>query len=128
MHQSKRKTRITSSPLLVGAVTTVIVIVGVFFSYNANTGLPFVPSYRINADLPSGSSLVSGNEVRIAGVRVGVIDAVDAEQLENGETIANVDLKLDKSVEPIPVDSTAHGQAAFCPGTQVPAADTGRLG
>jgi len=31
---------------------------------------------------------------------------VDAEQLDNGATIANVDLKLDKSVEPIPVDST----------------------
>ena len=106
MQKSSRKSRITASPLLVGAVTTVIAIVGVFFSYNANTGLPFVPSYRINADLPSGSSLVSGNEVRIAGVRVGVIDSVDAEQLDNGATIANVDLKLDKSVEPIPVDST----------------------
>jgi len=92
MQKSSRKSRITASPLLVGAVTTVIAIVGVFFSYNANTGLPFVPSYRINADLPSGSSLVSGNEVRIAGVRVGVIDSVDAEQLDNGATIVNVDL------------------------------------
>jgi len=48
MQKSSRKSRITASPLLVGAVTTVIAIVGVFFSYNANTGLPFVPSYRIN--------------------------------------------------------------------------------
>ncbi len=106
MKSSRRKTRISSSPLLVGAVATVIVIVGVFFSYNANTGLPFVPSYQINADLPSGSSLVSGNEVRIAGVRVGVVDSVNAEQLDNGETIAKLELKLDKSVEPIPEDST----------------------
>ncbi len=106
MKKSRRRTRISSSPLLVGAVTTVITIVGVFFSYNANTGLPFVPSYRINADLPSGYSLVSGNEVRIAGVRVGVVDSVDPQQLENGETIAELQLKLDKSVEPIPVDST----------------------
>ena len=106
MKKVRRQSRISSSPVLVGAVATVIVIVGVFFSYNANTGLPFVPTYRIGADLPSGSSLVSGNEVRIAGVRVGVIDSVNAEQLENGGAIAKLDLKLDKSVEPIPDDST----------------------
>lgn len=106
MRRTRRRSRITANPLLVGAVTTVIAIVGVFFSYNANTGLPFVPTYRINADLPSGYSLVSGNEVRIAGVRVGVVDSVNAEQLDNGATIASLDLKLDKSVQPIPVDST----------------------
>lgn len=106
MNKVRRQSRISSSPLLVGAVTTVIAIVGVFFSYNANTGLPFVPTYRIGAELPSASSLVQGNEVRIAGVRVGVVDSVTAEQLENGGTIAELELKLDKSVEPIPDDST----------------------
>lgn len=88
-----------------GAVTTVIAVVGVFFSYNANMGLPFVPTYQVNAELPSGASLVKGNEVRVAGVRVGIIDSVTAEQREDGETIAKLDLKLDKSVQPIPVDS-----------------------
>jgi virulence factor Mce-like protein len=106
MKKVRRQSRISSSPLLVGAVTTVIAIVGVFFSYNANTGLPFVPTYRIGVDLPSGSSLVQGNEVRVAGVRVGVVDSVAAEQLDNGATIAQLELKLDKSVEPIPEDST----------------------
>ena len=106
MNKVRRQSRISSSPLLVGAVTTVIAIVGVFFSYNANTGLPFVPTYRIGAVLPSGSSLVQGNEVRIAGVRVGVVDSVNAEQLEDGGTVAKLELKLDKSVEPIPENST----------------------
>lgn len=106
MQKSRRQSRISSNPMLVGAVTAVIVVVGVFFSYNANTGLPFVPVYNVNVELPSGQSLVSGNEVRIAGVRVGVIDSVKADQRENGETVAKLDLKLDKSVEPIPDNST----------------------
>ena len=102
----KRMSRISSSPLLVGAVTTVIVVVGVFFSYNANTGLPFVPTYRITAELPSGSSLVQGNEVRIAGVRVGTVETVEPVQMDDGETIVDLSLKLDQSVKPIPEDST----------------------
>lgn len=102
----RRRSRISSSPLLVGAVTTVIAVVGVFFSYNANLGLPFVPTYQVNAELPSGANLVRGNEVRIAGVRVGIIKSVKPEQLDDGRTIAKLDLALDKSVQPVPVDST----------------------
>lgn len=106
MHKSRRKSRISANPMLVGAVTTIIVVVGVFFSYNANMGLPFVPTYRINAELPSGASLVKGNEVRIAGVRVGIVNSVKPKQLDNGRTIADLDLKLDKSAQPVPADST----------------------
>ncbi len=92
--------------MLVGAVTTVIVVVGVFFSYNANTGLPFVPTYRISAEVPSGSSLVQGNEVRIAGVRVGTVETVKPVQMDDGKTIVDLGLKLDQSVKPVPENST----------------------
>lgn len=92
--------------MLVGAVTAVIAIVGIFFSYNANLGLPFVPTYQVNAELPSGANLVRGNEVRIAGSRVGIVKSIEAEQLDNGEAFAKLELQLDKSVQPIPVDST----------------------
>ena len=34
---------LTASPVLVGAVTLLVTIVAVFLSYNANSGLPFVP-------------------------------------------------------------------------------------
>ena len=37
---------LAASPTLVGAITTLIVILAVFLAYNANNGLPFVPSYR----------------------------------------------------------------------------------
>ena len=107
MKKQRRTSRISSSPLLVGAVTTVIIVVGVFFSYNANKGLPFVPTYPVRVELPSASSLVVGNDVRIAGVRVGLIKSIQAEQNpDNGETIAVAELQLDRSVKPIPEDTT----------------------
>ena len=37
---------------MVGAVTTLIVIVAVFLAYNANSGLPFVPVYRVSVEIP----------------------------------------------------------------------------
>lgn len=103
----RRKSRISNSPLLVGAVTTVILVVGVFFSYNANKGLPFVPTYVVNSELPSAASLVVGNDVRIAGVRVGVVKSIKADLNEDtGQTVAVAELQLDKSVQPIPEDTT----------------------
>ena len=32
--------------MLVGAVTTLVIVVAVFLAYNANNGLPFVPDAR----------------------------------------------------------------------------------
>jgi ABC-type transporter Mla subunit MlaD len=97
---------IASSPTMVGAITTLIVILAVFLAYNANNGLPFVPSYRISAQVPNAATLVPGNDVRIAGVRVGFVEDVVPVQHENGRVTAKADLKLDKSVEPIPKGST----------------------
>lgn len=98
---------LSSSPTMVGAVTVLITIVAVFLAYNANTGLPFVPSYNLSAELPDAEKLVPGNEVRIGGVRVGQITAITPEaDAETGETFAVLDLKLDPDVEPLPDNST----------------------
>jgi virulence factor Mce-like protein len=99
---------VVASPVLVGAVTTLIVIVSVFLAYNANKGLPFVPTYDLSARVPNGSNLVPGNEVRVGGFRVGVVDTIKpATQVINGRNtpIAVINMKLDKTVEPVPVDS-----------------------
>ncbi|HMI82250.1 MAG TPA: MlaD family protein [Solirubrobacterales bacterium] len=97
---------VASSPILVGAVTILVVIVAVFLAYNANNGLPFVSTYNLKARVPNADALVKGNEVRIGGVRVGVVRSVVPVQLENGEVAAELTLRLDKSAEPLPVDST----------------------
>jgi virulence factor Mce-like protein len=98
---------IASSPVLVGAITTLIVILAVFLAYNANQGLPFVPSYRISALVPNGNTLVRNNDVRIGGARVGFVESVvPVQDPETGAVHAKVDMKLDKSVAPVPMDST----------------------
>jgi virulence factor Mce-like protein len=97
---------VASNPILVGAVTVLVVIVAVFLAYNANNGLPFVSTYDLKARVPNADALVKGNEVRIGGVRVGVVKKVVPVNLGNGRTAAELTLSLDKSAEPLPVDST----------------------
>jgi ABC-type transporter Mla subunit MlaD len=94
------------SPVLVGAVTVLVVIVAVFLAYNANNGLPFVSTYNLKARVPDADALLKANEVRIGGARVGVVKSVVPVQLKNGEVEAELTLSLDKSAEPIPNDST----------------------
>jgi virulence factor Mce-like protein len=100
---------IVASPVLVGAVTVLVAIVAVFLAYNANQGLPFVPSYDVKAELPSGSNLVKGNEVRIGGFRVGLIDDIQTKTIDTADrkndAIAVVSMKLDKVVDPLPADT-----------------------
>jgi virulence factor Mce-like protein len=96
---------LTASPVLVGAVTVLVTIVAVFLSYNANSGLPFVPTYDLKANLPNAAQLVKGFEVRIGGARVGVISDIDPRQREDGSTYAQVTMKLDKEIEPLPAGS-----------------------
>ena len=98
---------IASSPVLVGAITTLIVILAVFLAYNANNGLPFVPTYRLSVEVPNASTLVRGNDARIGGVRVGLVESiVPIQDPQTGAVHAKVNLKLDKNVEPLPKDST----------------------
>ena len=68
---SNRGAGIAGNPVLIGAATILVVLVAVFLAYNANQGLPFVPTYSLKAEVPSAAALVRGNEVRIGGSRVG---------------------------------------------------------
>ena len=97
---------VASNPILVGAVTVLVVIVAVFLAYNANNGLPFVSTYNLKALVPNADALVKGNEVRIGGVRIGIVKSVVPVQRSNGEVAAELSLSLDKSAEPLPVDTT----------------------
>jgi ABC-type transporter Mla subunit MlaD len=97
---------VASSPVIVGAVTVLVVIVAVFLAYNANNGLPFVSTYNLKARVPNANALVKGNEVRIGGSRVGVVKEVKPVQIGNGAIAAELDLSLDKGAEPIPANST----------------------
>ena len=106
MNRRRGATAIASNPVLVGVATTLVIVVAVFLAYNANAGLPWVPTYRLSAEVPAATSLVKGNEVRIGGLRVGVIDKIEPISLPNGNTAAKLDFKLETRIKPLPVDST----------------------
>jgi len=101
-----RRNSIAANPVLIGAATTLVVIVAVFLAYNANSGLPFVPTYDLNVQVPNAANLTAGNEVRIGGTRVGVIDKIDVGSRKNGRDYAILHTKLETQVKPLPVDST----------------------
>ncbi|MDX6665174.1 MAG: phospholipid/cholesterol/gamma-HCH transport system substrate-binding protein [Solirubrobacteraceae bacterium] len=102
----RNRQSVVSNPVLIGAATTLVVIVAVFLAYNANNGLPFVPTYSLKVNVPSAAQLVRGNEVRVGGTRVGVIDEIVPITHKNGSVTAQLALKLDTTVKPMPVDST----------------------
>lgn len=105
---SRRRSSIAASPLLVGAITTLIVVVAVFLSYNANNGLPFVPTYNIKVELPNATGLQPANQVRIAGTRVGLVGSLSPhENPRTGRVTVIANLKLEKGIEPLPANTKA---------------------
>ena len=102
--RTRQSASLAGSPILIGTVTVLITVVAVFLAYNANSGLPFVPTYKVTAEVPNAASLVEGNEVRSGGKRVGVIDRIVAETTRT-HPFAKLTLKLDKAIEPIRDDS-----------------------
>ncbi len=104
--RGRRTGTLSSSPVLVGAVTVLATIVAVFLSYNANDGLPFVPTYSLDAEVPNAAGLVRGNEVRLGGTRVGVVSKISSVSNEDGSAAAKLTLELEPALEPLPVDST----------------------
>jgi ABC-type transporter Mla subunit MlaD len=106
MNFQRRNPSVIANPVLIGALTVLVVIVAVFLAYNANNGLPFVPSYSLNVQVADASELTHGAEVHIGGALVGFVDSVDAERARSGQPIAVLRLKLDKSIGKLPVDSS----------------------
>lgn len=102
----RRSPSSATNRIVIGALTVLVLIVAVFLAYNANSGLPFVPTYDINAQVPDASGLLVGDGVLIGGTRVGYVGAVNASTLPNGSVIATLQLKLNKSVQPLPANST----------------------
>jgi len=94
------------NPILIGAITILITVVAVYLAYNANNGLPFVPTYNLNVDVPNASGLIASDSVLIGGTRVGYVGSISNAQTSDGTLYAVVHVKLDKSIEPLPADST----------------------
>ena len=114
---------IAASPTMVGAVTTLIVIVAVFLAYNANAGPAVRPGLpRLARDPRRGAAdgQQRGPDRRPPGRR-GRVDRRGAARRGDGDrpgerhqrgrrrqtggVVARLNLKLDKDAEPLPKDS-----------------------
>jgi len=95
-----------ANPVLVGAMTVLVILVAVFLAYNANVGLPFVPTRELKVDIASGSDLVAGNEVREGGFRLGIVSNLKPVQFPTGQIGAQLTLSLNQAKGKIPTDST----------------------
>lgn len=95
------------NPVLAGAGTVLVALLALFLAYNANTGLPGVPAYRVTVEVPDAARLTAGNEVRIRGRRAGQVLAIEPALRRDGRPFARLSLRLERSVDPLPVDTVA---------------------
>lgn len=100
---------IFDNPILVGAITILVVAVAVYLSYIAENGLPFVPTYNINVDVPNGAELVKNADVRVGGARVGqvlkIVPQPRGTDLGYNAPFARLTLALQRSLEPLPYNT-----------------------
>ena len=100
------------NPVLVGTMFLAVLGGVVWISYNASRGIPFLAAYRIAVDVPDAQELVTSDQVRIGGARVGLVTKVEAMPGKGRRRpYAQLDLALDPSVAPLPADSHARVQA-----------------
>src|ERR1700722_13770115 len=105
MSRRRREQSFLRSPVLIGALTTLVVIVAVVLAYKANTGLPFVPTYDLHVQMKDASELQKGDDVNEGGALVGLITSITATRDRAGRPVAEVNLKLHKNIEPLPADT-----------------------
>ncbi len=94
-----------ANPVLIGAVTVLVILVAVFLAYNANSGLPFVPTRELKVNVADGSNLVPGNDVLEGGTRIGFVSAMKPLRLSSGKIGAQLTLKLSTQQGKVPVNS-----------------------
>ncbi|MGP0048301.1 MAG: MlaD family protein, partial [Solirubrobacteraceae bacterium] len=100
-----REPSLASNPVLIGALTVLVTVVAVYLAYNATNGLPFVPTYSLHVEAADASELTHGTDVTMGGSMVGVVSSVTPMRTASGRAIALLNLNLDKSIDPLPVNS-----------------------
>ena len=96
---------VVASPTLIGAVTVLVVVVAVILAYNANKGLPFVPTLDVQVRIENAEVLGYGSEVKEGGYRLGFVEETRPVRLPDGTAAAEMELKLDADAH-LPIDTT----------------------
>jgi phospholipid/cholesterol/gamma-HCH transport system substrate-binding protein len=91
----------TRSRVIVGAITAVVIAFGVYLAFSRDDN-PFAgPGYELSAVFRSPATLTPNSPVRIAGVAVGKVTAVERE----GD-LARVTFTVDEAGQPVHSDAT----------------------
>jgi virulence factor Mce-like protein len=91
---------------VIGTVITVVLILGVYVSYNSIHGVPWQSVYHVAVDVPNADRLVSTDDVRVHGVLSGSVASVTAmPSSPAGPAYARAELNIDPSVGRLPVDT-----------------------
>jgi virulence factor Mce-like protein len=99
MRRGRRRSR---SPLTIGIVALVVTAVALLLGFTKD--IPFTRPFQLNAVFESANSLRAGSPVRIAGVNVGKVKSVTAQQ---GTDAAVVTMQISKDGLPVHADATA---------------------
>jgi ABC-type transporter Mla subunit MlaD len=105
MRQRRRNSSPFRSPVVIGSLTVLVLVVSVVIAFGANTSLPFVPHYILHVQVRDAEEIVHGGEVHMGGALIGNVTSVTASRDAAGQPIAVLDLALDKSAEPLPANS-----------------------
>lgn len=90
------------SAVLVGIISIVLLAAGVTFAFSINRFQFLKGVYTVKADLADAAGVQSGNEVRLAGVRVGQVTGVeltDRAARITMEVATDIDLPVETEVE-----------------------------
>jgi ABC-type transporter Mla subunit MlaD len=101
----RRDPGLAGNPVLIGALTVLVTVVAVYLAYNATNGLPFVPTYELHIQAANASELSHGDNVNMGGALVGIVSTVTPERLPDGRPIAVINVRMQNSIKPLPVDS-----------------------
>jgi phospholipid/cholesterol/gamma-HCH transport system substrate-binding protein len=91
------------SPVLIGAIALIVIVVVAFLGFSKD--IPFTKPFEVNAVFESANSIRPGSPVRIAGVDVGKVKAIEAD--EDNPDAAVVVLQVDDDGLPLHEDATA---------------------
>jgi phospholipid/cholesterol/gamma-HCH transport system substrate-binding protein len=102
MAATARRRRSERSPVTVGLIALVIILIAVFLGFTKD--IPFTKGFRVDAVFESANSIRINSPVRIAGVNVGKVKSVKPKE---GTNQALVTMEIQDAGLPIHEDATA---------------------
>ena len=87
---------------ILGAV--VLLVAGLFFAYAyENSGSEKISSFEYHATFDRVDGIIKGSDVRMSGVKIGIISALD---IEKDTYLAKISFKIDQEIK-LPKDTSA---------------------